>query len=378
MAVVTRYFSTAAAGAGDGTTWADRAALFSSGNWSSIITAFDWTSNALVARIGPGTYTVSQVLQASLTTVSDPWFVNPLVLVGCDSSGNELAPNDPSWTCDKGPLDVTGFPVIGWSANSAIFALNNVHLRYLSLKATGRTGGACVTNGALMSWCKLENSASGASAAGHLSIPMQNCEIVMSGTQYDYASAPGANSYHYNVRLFGNSSASGGRGLVIGANFLNINLSNFTVVKHPGSGIEITNTGTSIILRASGLVVANNGGAGVKFANATASLWQLISRAMITGNGGWGIDGGPGASPLIEGVRLRDNTSGNITNGGDHLPSLTRIYTTDSSDADEYVDAANGDFRIKLGSTIYDMGFGVSREPSAGGTPTLLCHGNRF
>ena len=42
MSLITRYFSTAS-GAGDGTTWADRAALFAAGAWSSVIN--EWGVN---------------------------------------------------------------------------------------------------------------------------------------------------------------------------------------------------------------------------------------------------------------------------------------------------------------------------------------------
>ena len=75
MAIVTRYFSTASAGAGDGTTWANRAILFTGGAWSTVITGFAFNgSDSMVARIGPGTYTVTVGMASGL-------FANPTVTV---------------------------------------------------------------------------------------------------------------------------------------------------------------------------------------------------------------------------------------------------------------------------------------------------------
>ncbi len=88
MATVTRYFSTAGAGTADGTSWANRAALFSGGAWSTVITGFNFTgSDSLECRIGPGSYTITASLASGLFA-NAPTVSNPLILQGCDSSGS--------------------------------------------------------------------------------------------------------------------------------------------------------------------------------------------------------------------------------------------------------------------------------------------------
>src|SRR5689334_12015839 len=100
MAITTRYFSTTGAGAADGTTWADRAALFSAGNWSTVITGFNFAgTDSMVARVGPGNYTCSQSLASGLFA-NPPTIANPLILHACDSSGNLIDPPSPTWTAD--------------------------------------------------------------------------------------------------------------------------------------------------------------------------------------------------------------------------------------------------------------------------------------
>lgn len=66
MAIVIRYFSTASAGSGDGTTWADRAVFFTGGAYSTVLTNFDFSgSDTLHCYLGPGTYGIGETLGSS-------------------------------------------------------------------------------------------------------------------------------------------------------------------------------------------------------------------------------------------------------------------------------------------------------------------------
>lgn len=110
-------------------------------------------------------------------------------------------------------------------------------------------------------------------------------------------------------------------------------------------------------------VIAKNGGTGIE-CDVTAAQGRILSIAqcLLTGNGGYGVDGKSGRVYLC-GNRLRDNTSGNITSMGNYPTDLNN-YVTDSDDATEYVDAANDDYRIKLGSTIHGKGYGAGDQPN--------------
>lgn len=366
MAVVTRYFSTTGAGAEDGTTWADRAALFSSGNWSSVITAFDWTSDSLRCLIGPGSYTCNQALNTSATTVSDPSNTNPLILMGCDSSGVALDTNR-AWVSDAGDLDTTEFPVISRSANSSIIAFSSaVFASQIKFVGTGHTS-TYVVQIPFMDRVWIENQASGASAAGCLGTNLvSNVQVVMTGTSYNYAMNGGG--HYFNVRCKGNPSASSGKGVVCAANFYTLFLDRCTIFGHPSDGVAQTVTGTSTYIRLNKSVVANNGGNGVAaFAGITpGQIWE-VRESMVTGNGGYGVDP-QSTNVIISHSRFRDNTSGAWASAlnwdGVGQPS----YTTDSDDASEYVDASSGDFRIKASAPIAPMGFGITvAKPTVAG-----------
>jgi hypothetical protein len=58
--------------------------------------------------------------------------------------------------------------------------------------------------------------------------------------------------------------------------------------------------------------------------------------------------------------------SGHI-NGPANYPLTLGNDTSAGTDADEFVDAAGGDYRVKYGSTIWGKGYGVSDEPNPGG-----------
>lgn len=93
----------------------------------------------------------------------------------------------------------------------------------------------------------------------------------------------------------------------------------------------------------------------------------FMQGCMATGNGAYGLNGNATATYHLfaAGNRFRDNSSGNFANSGTNLTTEVN-YTTDSDDASEYVDAANGDFRIKSTATIAGMGFGISVRAASG------------
>jgi len=246
MALVIRYFSTTSAGAGDGTTWADRAALFSAGNWSSVVTGFNYTSDAMEARIGPGTYTCSQELAGGLIT-NDPTVATPLLLHGCDSSGNRLTPPDPDWVSAQPAWDDSGLPVIATTSNITTINLSHASVRLVKFTASGRTSGAVLSPAGLLDWVVIESSSNGTSAIGSAA-GMTNSIVKMTGAAYDYAVGSNTSLTAYNTRAEGVAGTSGNRrGFILGAAAQNVH--RCTAVGFGGYGASsLLTTGTQSVL----------------------------------------------------------------------------------------------------------------------------------
>jgi hypothetical protein len=366
---VIRYFSTSSAGAGDGTTWADRAALFSAGNWSSVISGFDFTSNSLLCLIGPGTYSCSQQLTTTVTGTPDPSLANMLFLHGCDSSGVILSPSDPGWTSDQSVAWDSSLPVIATTGNLATVSMANCSLRLLKFTASGRTSGAVITGANTVDWISVSNSASNSLAAALSGVFIQaNCFLTCTGTAYASVLNVGNNCTADNIRVVGVTGSSGNRdGFNYTATTVRAVLSRLTIINNGGRGFAYAGVNTGVSVHLVNCIIANNQGDGVQFPNtASQTAYSSVTKCVITGNGGYGINpGGSNTNFLTYQNRLRDNASGNFGTFGNY-PTDWDNYITDSDDATEYNDAASGDFRTKSGLPWSGRNIGVSQMSSGG------------
>lgn len=362
-AVVTRYFSTTGAGAGNGTSWADRAALFQSGAWSSIISGFNFTSDSLRCLVGPGEYTCGQSLTSSITGTPDPSSTYPLLFQACDSSGVPYIVSPPfvGWTPDKPITDTTGMPTITFGVNAAFITLQFCDFSGFYLRATNRISGVAFQN--VGTFCSiLENAGSGA-AAGCSSGWHSNTILRCSGSIYDYVLAQ-AYALGQRLRIEGNPNASGGRGIVTTAAAYN-RLVDYCVTGNVSGGIVQTSTSVSAGMELLRVMVINNPGDGIVWPASAVAALTLHVGSVVTGNGGYGINlnGSAGAHNWNH-VRVRDNVSGNFSAA--HPRPVHMLYDADpfatkaDADAAEYMDASAGDFRIKASAAIASMGFGIS------------------
>jgi hypothetical protein len=378
MAIVTRYFSTTGAGAADGTTWADRAALFSAGNWSTVITGHDFAgSDSMVARIEGGlTYTCSQALASGLFA-NAPRAANPLILHGCDSSGNLLTPPDPDWTSDQPAWSTSTLPIIATTTNIATFNLTWGLYRLIGLTASGRTGGEVVSQARYSDWISLVNSTANTSTAGFANsgyMRITNSVVSMTGSSYGVGINAHGESTVHNCRVLGVAGTSGARdGLRYSGTFgsadTSTGFSRCTVVGHGGSGVATSGpTGARYVVDR--CVIAGNGANGV-VTDTDASQTEpiVVLNSMITGNGTFGINGQSQSHVVAAMNRLRNNTSGNF-DGLRNYPTDFGNETAAGTDADEYVDSAGGDYRIKNTSSMWSKGYGVSDQPPTGGGST--------
>lgn len=365
MAITTRYFGVTANGAGDGTTWNDRAALFTGGAWSTVITGFNFAgSDSLLCLIGPGTHTITAALaNASFSNVMTN--LNMLFLHGCDSSGNALSPPDSGWkSCEPAWSDAT-LPVIACTTNISILNASYTNCRLLKFTSSATLSAGIIANCQFMDWCQVVNTASNTSAVavGNVYAMASNCYFSCTGSSYSAIATPVAMC---NVRVEGVTGSSGNReGIVYSGNLL---LYGVTVCNCGGDGIRSSSSNVAIKNVLDHCLIVNNGGDGIQVPN-TASQTQVssITNTVITGNGGYGINTqGENCAMVVANCRLRDNTSGNISNLTNE-PTNWSIYTTDSDDATEYVAPGSGNFTVKASSAIYNTGVGVADEAVSAG-----------
>lgn len=371
MSITVRYFSTSSAGAADGTTWNDRAALFSAGNWSSVITGFDFSgANSLECRIGPGTYTDGQNFTSALFT-NAPRIAQPLFFTAVDSSGSEWIPPNGAWSSAQPLWSQTGSaeqPILSMSNNAVTIGCAHVHWRGIRFLHSARTGGGVITAAGTLEWFTLENSASNTASVGVDSatvVSMRNGIITMSGTAYSCCAQQATEGQ--NIRLVGNASASSGNrnGLRLSSNTVYV-YDQITVCDHAADGIAQTSTGTSVRLVLTRSTVVTCGGDGMQFDTANVTTPQAVSQCLFANNGGWGINNASTAEVYISDCRFRDNTSGSITGEGNYMASGFGIYTTDAADT-EFVDYAGKDFRVASAATIAGRGFGAGQQSASGG-----------
>jgi hypothetical protein len=363
MAIVTRYFSTAGAGAADGTTWADRAQLINAGTWSSVITAFDFSgSDSLMCFVGPGTSTVTTTFAVGLFA-NPPTIANPILFHGCDGNGDALSPPNPDWTSDTPAFDDSTLPVFATTSDATTLTVPASFWRLIKFTASARNGAMVGGTSLIFDWCVFINSHSGTSAAICSSgTGFTNCVFSMTGDSY-LAAINQVGALFTNCKILGVTGSSGNRRGVDAAS--GTRLVRCCISGFGGIGWNAASTSTGQTYALSQCVIANNG-QGLLFASTAAqTLAQFVDRCMITGNGAPGIDGRTNSRIIATQNRLRDNVTANIQNLG-NFSTTWGTYTTDSDDSLEYVDASSNNFQIKNTATIWGMGFGVSEEaPSA-------------
>jgi hypothetical protein len=368
MAIVTRYFSTAGAGTADGTSWANRAALFSGGAWSTAITGFNFTgTDSLECRIGPGAYTITVSLASGLFA-NAPTAANPLTFQGCDSSGARLAPPDPDWTSAEPAFTDTAFPALSATTNINVLALANLMARMLKVSITTTGASVAMMNLTAIDWCTIYSSSNNVSSNGiNNCSSISNTSLKMLGSNYSGGiAASNSNLRIQNVRVEGNPTAGAGSGINIFASTTSIAaLSQVTSFRNPAHGISEGGSAGGLQLMLHRCVVANNVGSGINFGAFTH--FSTCNRSVVTGNGAYGINAQSAAMrALLTGNRLRGNTSGDIAGLGNYPPDLEND-TSSGTDAAEYVNAVGGDFRIKAGSAFWGKGLGVADEPATSG-----------
>jgi hypothetical protein len=380
MAVVLRYFSTTGAGAADGTSWANRAALLSAGTFSTIITGFNFAgTDSLECIIGAGTYAVTSALVAG-SFANAPSAANPLIFQGADSSGNKLTPPSTFWTSDTVPTWTSALPVITTSSNIATVTLSPFISRFISWTASARNG-VIVSSFAEMDWCFLQNSTAN-TAAGAINSAMRltNCWVDCPATSYAFGIQVPNNSVISNCRVSGVTGTTGNRyGIEYNGTNALCDIDRCCVYGHGGQNIVSTATNAGQPVSVTRTVSANSAGNGILFSStALQTAYCLVSGCMLTGNTGSGVNAQTNARVIATGNRARNNAAGDFTNFGNYPVDFDN-NTAAGTDANEYVDAPNFNFQIKYGSTVWGKGYGVSDQtPTGGGLVGRLVDSNNL
>lgn len=359
MAIVTRYFDVNAAGAGDGTSYANRAALFVTGTMSSIISNFNFAgADSLDCICEPGSYTQSVAMtSASFTS-------------GVPTDPRRLMIRAAGWVPLKGfvsaaPIALfptSGMMVINCSTAVACFS---------------GTGQAVYWQGVYFNWsatvemfgnsphefndCFLLNSAVNGKIIGSNSFFAQNSVMQLTAVIFDTVMT-NIGGTCINCRIEGNLAASSGsrRG-----NSCNTGVAGYftrcTIVV-PGEGIthSISNPNFPSLSVAECTMIT--GGSGAIFMTDTATNIQFtnVQNSFIV-------------SPTV-GVKLYDFRArifNNRIRSATPVHSITTNFPTSpandtaaGSDAAEFVNTATGDYRIKYGSTYWGKGIGAGDEPA--------------
>ena len=371
MAIVTRYFSTTGAGAADGTSWANRAALYSAGNWSTVITGFNFGgADSLNCLIGTGSYTCSQSLESGTFSVAAPTADNRLFLRNCDSSGNLVVP-DASFISDAGAIDTTAMPFINYTAAGRCVNTTGIVLYGLRIESAQNDG--VVAQVLSVEQCYIVSTGSGSSASAAFRVyNIKNSHLYCNTSNYAAVVNCDENNTLsvMNCRIQGiTGTTSNRRGLSSNAFAPSIYIANNTIFGMGGIGISMTGA-------SAGDMIANNvingtGSDGINISRSATGtgVAAQVCNNMITNCGGWGVNQSSSVGMLASNNRLRNNTSGNFTGMGNY-PTDIANETAAGTDADEYVDAAGFDFRIKNTSSIVGRRFGVSDQPATGGGTT--------
>jgi hypothetical protein len=382
VAIVTRYFGATAQGAGTGVGYANRAALASGTDWSSVLTGLDHTSDSHVCVIDPGEYNINQEFNTGMFSTIGPSAEFPIYMVAGDGAGGLWVPPNLGWMSAEPIWDTTGMFTILNSANT--ITVNNGFAYWVGSRfvSTARNGSVVSAAGG-MDWFEVVQQQSNTSAAAVTqsgTVRFANGVVRCTGTAWNNIFALSSSGSVHNLRLIGNPSASSGNRTVLTLGSTTGTpriLEGLCIFGGPVDGIIISATGASNNYTLFRSVIAQNGNAGVRGATVASQTGiHDLRRNMITGNA-IGIDGQSAARIRAFHNRLRNTTD---FSGMGSAPHAEFNNTDAGSDADEYVDPSNADltlrdFRIKNTSSLWGKGYGVSDQPASGGSGIIRSSG---
>lgn len=364
MGLVTRFFDLNGNGTADGTSYDNRAPLLVGGNWSSIITGFNFgSSDVLFCRVEPGEYIQAQALANGLFS-SNPTRERPLFF----SASNGGVPWQPpsGWRSCELPWDYgVDLPHLRDNASTTRYNLvQNGHFNFLGFRFTKNNQADAVIEGTtqvVTRWCVFRNLATlGPSPIGGIAqvASAEACVWRTSGIHPTLSRPTGC--LYENCRFLALSPMAG-VSIIVGASptnhLIRCTFENCT----DGYRYSNVNRGNADVID------------GCTFAGCDRAIsWSNDRRYDVqncfVGGGNVGIESGADGrtDSLILNTRIRATTP--ILRTAENYPT-DFVFTEPGSDAAEFVDAANGDLRIKRTSIYWGRGIGAGDESGVGGIP---------
>lgn len=367
MGLLVRYFSTTGAGAADGTSWANRAALTDGSNFSTIITENNFTNDGMLCLVGPGTYNHSQRLTSSIFTVATPTAKNQLVFQAVDSNGNIYRAQPSNWSAAQSLWDTSNMPRLHHTANSAaVWNMNNIAVYDMVISVGGSWAFNFIDQNVHFSRCYIYMAQTSSTTGVLVSAGTYiDCWLEANGTVWNHVVIAGPSMHNCRINGNKNATSSGRNGWVNNTSNTTYVFRNIVITNMPGYGISYDFTGTASSLGLTNFLIANCGN-GIRFrGNGTANsiTWE---DGVIVNCDAYAIliPSGYVHNARWNNLRVRNCPSGISVFDQTGWESSPTIYTASGTDANEFVNVANNDYRIKYGSEYWGMSLGLFNEPA--------------
>lgn len=351
MALVTRYFDVSGAGSQDGTDYDNRAPLIVTGAFNTIIRNFAFNgSDALECILEPGTYSG---LTTNMTFTNAPSTSKQLFFRVRNFTPPRWVSSQPFWNKDKMARIQ--------SSSNIYLGVANTNWYGISVEFSNRSGAIFPNAVQRLVWCLVENSTNSTSALCYGSAAgfVAYCSgFKCSGTSYDSVVLAN-NSIWENCRFEGNPNASSGNRRGFSSTATPSNFVNCTICGNVGDSIILSaatgNISTTLIN-----CVVHGSGNGLVISSSNTTISTRVYNSFIISGSGNGINVLLGSNSIYKNNRIRSSGTP-IVNQID-FPSIFND-TSSGSDSQEFVDAPNGDFRIKRSSVYWGKYMGCGDEP---------------
>jgi hypothetical protein len=360
VAITEKYVTADASGSGDG----------SSGSPWTFAQAVAGATAGTRVNVKKGTY--SRTTTEDIPT-ADGTITQPIIWRGYNSTIGDL---DGAGRAVTGELVTTNFPVISYTGGYLSFSSSDYTI-VQCLKVTNNDNHWTLRIGlyGTVINCRVENASTGTSAsaiyATSARVQVINCDAALTAGSGGTASIFLAASNYYST-IYGCRCTGPAIGILIdGTTQYGFDIIANTIADVGGVGIDVGDCNTTgVPIRIIGNTIYGCGGAGIRGPNAALTHPCIYLDNHITDCGEYGIDSAYKATAEIFGIfafnRFRDNSSGDIDGYDDYALAAFAHVTTDSGDAtSDYVDAANGDLRLKSTAAAIGKGSGINRDIGA-------------
>lgn len=370
MSYATLHFAPSARGSGDGSTAANAAALFPSGNWSSLLTANNYATQGMVALCqNTAKYTCSQQGSSSTFTSGTPTSTTyPLILLAADENGNVISPVNQGWKCAEGNIDVLNFCEMDYTLTTGNLSVStNIHINCFKINATTNTAAILNSFHGIISNCFFNLTSSSASGLGLILTTITgglvNSHVHMEGAAYARIISASTAGLLSNVRVTANPAASSGTlyGIAITSSTL-VTIINGPVFIKDVAGIGMTNYSANLSagISASRCTIVDCAvGVGCLTPTSGGSSKIVLTDSVVTGCT-VGL-GHPYGRYTLRNVVLRNTT--NVSPDSENYVASPLVEVTTETDAQLYAAAASGDYRIKDTSDHWGKNRGAQDHP---------------